>query len=84
MADPTQFVFSHRDLAEILVHKQNLHEGLWQVAFQLGMGQGNTPAPTGVGTVPSIVVSILAVNLQKADKENPSTVDAAKVNPHKK
>jgi hypothetical protein len=84
MADPTQYVFAHKEIAEILVQKQGLHEGFWTLGFQLGMGNTIAPSPTGGDPVPAVVVSILAVALQKAEKDGPMTVDAAKVNPHKK
>jgi hypothetical protein len=84
MAEPTQYIFAHKELAELLVKKQGLREGMWTLAFQVGMGNTVAPSPTGGDPVPAVVVSILGVALQKADKEGPMTVDAAKVNPHKK
>jgi hypothetical protein len=84
MAEPTQFVFAHKEIAEMLVHKQGLHDGLWTLGFQLGMGNTLAPSPTGGDPVPAVVVSILSIALQKADKDGPMTIDAAKVNPHKK
>ena len=84
MAEPTQYVFAHKELAEILIHKQGLHEGIWTLAFQLGMGNANAASPTGGDPVPAVVVSIMSVGLQKTDKEGPMALDAAKVNPAKK
>jgi hypothetical protein len=88
MAEANQYIFSHRELVETLIQKQKLHEGIWTLAFQLGMGAAQVPSPTGGGsgndTVPAAIVSILAVGLQKADKEGPIALDAAKVNPARK
>jgi hypothetical protein len=85
MADPTQYTFSHRELVEILIRNQGLHQGIWAASFQLGMGNTQVPSPSGGGdTLPAIVVTIFGVGLQKADKEGPSALDAAKVNPKKK
>jgi hypothetical protein len=85
MADPTQYVFAHKEIAEILVQKQGLHEGFWTLGFQLGMGNTIAPSPMGGDPVPAVIVSILSVALTKADKDGPMTIDAAKVNPpHKK
>jgi hypothetical protein len=84
MAEATQYVFSHKELTEILIRHQGLHEGVWTVSFQLGMGNMQAPSPTGGETVPAVVVSIFGVGLQKTDKEIGSAVDAAKVNPAKK
>jgi len=84
MAEPTQYVFAHKELAELLVKKQGLHDGIWTLAFQIGMGNTVAPSPTGGEPVPAVVVSIMGVALQKADKDGPMTVDAAKVNSRKK
>jgi len=81
MAEATQFVFSHKELVEILIRHQNLHDGIWAASFQLGMGNTQVPSPTGGETLPAVVVTIFGVGLQKADKEGPSALDAAKVNP---
>jgi hypothetical protein len=85
MAEATQYIFSHKELVEILIRHQGLHEGFWTAAFQLGMGNTQVPSPAGGSdTLPAVIVTIFGVGLQKADKEGPSTVDAAKVNPKKK
>jgi hypothetical protein len=83
MAEATQYIFSHKELVEILIRHQGIHEGIWTVSFSLGMGNAQVPSPSGGDTVPAIIVSILGVGLQKAEKETPSALDAAKVNPKK-
>lgn len=83
MAEPTQFVFSHKEIVEILIRHQGLHEGIWAASFQLGMGNTNVPSPTGSEMVPAVIVSILGVGLQRTDREGPTALDAAKVNPRK-
>ena len=84
MAEPTQFVFSHKELVEILIRHQGLREGIWAAQFQLGMGNMQVPSPAGGSdTLPAVVVTIMGVGLQKAEKEGPSALDAAKVNPKK-
>jgi len=84
MAEVTQYLFSHREIVETLIKKQDLHEGIWTISFQLGMGLTNVAPPIGGEPVPGVIVSVLGVGLQKVDKETPTTVDAAKVNPPKK
>jgi hypothetical protein len=84
VAEATQYVFSHKELVEILIRHQGLHEGIWAAQFQMGMGNAQVPNPAGGGdTFPAVVVTILGVGLQKTDKEGPSALDAAKVNPEK-
>jgi len=84
MAEVTQYSFSHKELLEILIRDRSLHEGIWAIAFQLGLGVGNVPPPAGGDPVPAAIVSIVSVGLQKAPQEGPTALDAAKVNPAKK
>jgi hypothetical protein len=84
MAEASQYTFSHKELIETLIKKQDLREGIWSLAFQLGMGATQIPSPTDSKIpVPAAVVSIMSVGLQRTDKEGPLALDAAKVNPSK-
>ncbi len=84
MAEVTQYAFSHKELGEILIRERGLHEGIWAVTFNIGMGVANLPPPTGGDPVPAAVISIISVGLQKVPQESPMSLDAAKVNPAKK
>ncbi len=67
-----------------MIRKQELHEGIWSLAFQLALAGANVaPPPPGTGIVPAAIIPILSVGLQKADKESEIALDAAKVNPKK-
>lgn len=81
MAEVTQYLFTHRELTELLIKNQGLHEGLWTVSFQLGVGVANLPPTTGGDPLPATITLIQAVGLQRVDKEGPAVLDAAKVNP---
>ena len=83
MAEVTQYLFSHREIVETLIKKQDLHEGIWTISFQLGMGTANVVPPAGGDPVPGVIVSVLGVGLQRAEKETPNGIDAAKINPKK-
>jgi hypothetical protein len=84
MAEVSQYNFSHQEVIETLIKKQGLHEGIWSLAFQLGMGATQIPSPTDSNMpLPAAVVSIMGVGLQRTDKEGPLALDAAKVNPSK-
>ena len=83
MAEPGQFLFSFKELAEILVKRQGLHEGIWGVFVKFGM-QATNIGPNDSELRPAVIVPILEFGLQKFDKENNLSVDAAKVNPKPK
>jgi len=83
MAEANQYVFSHKQLAAILVKEQNLHEGLWTIQYSFGIGGANV-GPNPQELTPTAIVPILAVALARAQEPNALTVDAAEVNPAKK
>lgn len=81
MPETRQITFTYEELAEILVKQQGIHEGLWGVYFELGIGGGNVPSPDG-NFVPAAVVPLQRMGIQKFDEETKGlTVDAAVVNP---
>jgi hypothetical protein len=83
MAEPSQFVFSFKEVAEALVKRHGLHEGIWGLTVKFGM-QATNMGQNDSELKPTVVVPILEIGLQKFDKENNLSVDAAKVNPKTK
>lgn len=80
MADATQFTFSHAEVVEALIKRQDLHEGLWGLYIELGLGAGNF-GPDDKSLTPGAIISISRIGLIKVDQPNNLTVDAAVVNP---
>ncbi|HWO02116.1 MAG TPA: hypothetical protein VNS63_22915 [Blastocatellia bacterium] len=75
-------LFSFQELAEALVKKQGLHEGLWSIYIEFGIGAANfntTKEPKEL--VPAAIVPVKSVGLLRSSEENNITVDASKVNP---
>lgn len=83
MPEISQISFSYKDVAEALIKKQDLHEGLWMLAVNFGM-QATNFGPDNSDLKPSAIIAILNISLHKAEKETNLTVDAAKVNPRPK
>ena len=84
MAEHRQIVFTHQEVAEMLVKKEGIHEGFWGVYFELSLAGGVIPSPpTGTGTAitPAAMVLINKVGILRFDQPNSLTVDASKVNP---
>jgi hypothetical protein len=82
MADATQFTFSWAEITEILIKKQDLHEGEWMagIEFTLNIGfMGATPAEAR----PGLMTLANSLQLTRAQPGAPPhmIVDAAKVNP---
>jgi hypothetical protein len=80
MAEVTQISFKHTEVAELLIKKQGLHEGIWGLFFKFGLGASNI-GPTETEITPSAIVGVLEIGLQKFEKESSIAVDAGKVNP---
>jgi hypothetical protein len=81
MADTPMHIFTHKELARILVKEQNIHEGLWGVYIKFGIGAANVGDPDNGMLLPSAIVPVREIGLQRFDKESNLTVDAAIVNP---
>jgi hypothetical protein len=84
MAEAQNYIFSFKQIAAALVKEQGIHEGLWAIYVEFGLGAGHIPA--GLNTeavVPAAVVPIVKMGIQRAEQPTPLTVDAAEVNPKK-
>lgn len=73
--------FTHKEAAEALVKAADLHEGLWGIIVNFGIGGTNVQKEADGDIVPAAIVPILKVGLQRFEEENNLTVDAEKVNP---
>jgi hypothetical protein len=76
-----QYVFSHAEVIEALIKKQELHEGIWMIYFELGINGANIAHPVTRDPTPAAIIPIVKVGLQKTDAVSPIAVDAAVVNP---
>jgi hypothetical protein len=79
MAEASQIMFQYKEVVEALIKKQGLHEGIWALSVNFGM-QATNVGVSESDVKPSAIVAILSIGLQKTDKDNALSVDAAKVN----
>jgi len=80
MAEASQITFSFKEIAEALVKKQGLHEGIWTLNINFGL-QATQIGPNESTLTPAAILVVLTIGLQKVEKETNLSVDAAKVNP---
>ena len=80
MAEASQITFSYKEVAEALIKKQGLHEGIWGVFIKFGLAASNV-GTTDNDLKPAAMLAVMELGLQRFDKENNLSVDAAKVNP---
>lgn len=82
MPEARQINFSYREIAEILVKQQGIHEGLWGIYVEFGIGAANVGNTPGGDLTPTAMVPLARMGIQRYDEEAPGlTVDAAVVNP---
>ena len=82
MPEVGQYLFSSRELLELLVQKAGVHEGKWILMANFGIAPGNY-GPSADQMSPGVVIAVTQLGIQKAAPEAPegSWVDAAQINP---
>jgi hypothetical protein len=80
MAEPTQFVFSYKEVVESLLKTQQIHEGIWGLYIEFGIAAANV-GPDKDSLKPAAIVPLMKIGLQKFEEENNLSVNAAVVNP---
>jgi hypothetical protein len=83
MAEASVYAFSFKELTEMMIRKQGIHEGHWAIRIKFGLGAANF-AGMGAGTLlPTAFVPVVEIGIQKQDAPTDLTVDAAQANPVK-
>jgi len=80
MPETTQIAYKHRELVEMMLKDQGIHEGIWALFVKFGLAAQNIGS-SDADLNPTAVVPILEIGLQKFEKETNISLDAAKVNP---
>jgi hypothetical protein len=73
-------ILSLKEIAVLLVKHLDLHEGLYEAAFNLQITIGRVGL-TSEAQAPGAAFAIAGLSLAKAGALGPNTVDAAEVNP---
>ncbi|HEY6324652.1 MAG TPA: hypothetical protein VJA16_24165 [Thermoanaerobaculia bacterium] len=80
--ETTHIAFTHKELVELLVRHQGLNKGIWGLFVEFGIGAANV-GPSDEELLPTAVVPVIKIGLQRFPKLTSLSVDAAKVNPLK-
>ncbi len=82
MPETRQVVYTHQEIAEVLVKEQGIHEGLWGLYVEFNISGANINSAPGAPAVPAAIIPLQRLGIQRFDEEVPGlTVDAAVVNP---
>ena len=85
MAEARNYIFDHREVAELLIKQQDIHTGLWTVYFEFGFTAATVPTGPDMKTfAPASINFINKVGIQRVEIPSNLSVDAAVVNPRKK
>lgn len=81
----SQFIYSHKDIAKLLMKDADIHEGIWNLSFGFRMGAGvfgeskEQSFPTGFIGIESLVLQRVE---EKPEGELPPMLfDASELNP---
>ncbi len=84
MSQIDRYTFELKEMAEILLRHNNIHEGHWGIYVEFGLGAANIGvSPDGERVLPAAIIPIQKLGIQRFDQPNPLTVDAAVINPVK-
>lgn len=80
-----EYKFSHLEVVEALIKKQGIHDGIWMLSLQFGIGGINVGNPDNkTELAPAAIVPVMSIGLSKKDALNPLALDASVVNPRQK
>lgn len=83
MAEATEYMFKHEEVATALVKKQGIHEGRWALSIRFGFGVTNIGEDKS-DVNPAAIIPVVAIGIRlvtEKDQLSSLTVDAAVVNP---
>jgi hypothetical protein len=82
MPQPNQYVFTNKELLEVLIKAAGVHEGRWVLMTNFGFTAANM-GPSPEQFAPGAVVVINQMGIQRAQSDTPEQMglDAAVVNP---
>jgi len=82
MPEPTQYMFKHRELVEVMIKHAGIHEGKWVLSVNFGLAAINS-GPNEDEVVPTAMVPVQGIGILRAPDGAPRglVVDAAESNP---
>lgn len=78
MAEASEFKFTYQEIAELMVRKLGLSEGLWGIQVRFGLAASNVgPGPHELA--PAAIVPVLEIGLHRVNEPSNLTVDAGEI-----
>lgn len=77
MPETTQFIFTHKEVVQALLARQNITSGIWGLYLKFGIAATNIgPSPSDLN--PAAIVPVLEIGLQRFEEVNNLSVDASR------
>ena len=80
MAEANQIIFTYKEVTTALLKQYGIHEGIWGIFVRFAI-QGTNIGASDDTLAPAAIVPVIEIGLQKFDKINNLSVDAAVENP---
>jgi len=80
MAEPTQIMFTYKEVVTSLLKQQGIHDGIWSLSVSFGISAINA-GPSAAELSPAAVIPLMAIGIQRGTDVNNLSVDASVVNP---
>ncbi len=78
MPAANQIIFTYQELAEMMVRKLGISEGLWGIYVKFGIAAANA-GPSSEELKPTAIVPVLEIGIQRMEEPSNLTVDAAEM-----
>jgi len=83
MNNATQYLIANKEILELIIKNQGVHEGFWVLSAEFNFTAAYT-GPSPETATPSAIVGISKIGIQRTDTLIPNAVDAAAINPASK
>lgn len=74
---------SIQELTELLIKHHGIHDGIYELTFEMNIAIGAIPMPEGYA-LPGAAIGFSRIGIKKTDGNHPNTVDASSINPKPK
>ncbi len=82
MAEPTQIIFTYRELAEVLARHAKVTSGHWGIFIKFALSATNI-GPDKNNLQPAAIVPVVEIGIRQFDEPCNLTADAAQIKPIK-
>jgi hypothetical protein len=75
MPEANQYLFSNKELLELLIKQADLHEGRWTLMANFGVSPGSI-GPTPEQAAPGVAIFVSQIGITRAQKDTPEAISA--------